>query len=259
MALRILGYSALLLQTLAKTEEVKTYGLPPLLPIVIYNGPGEWNAAEEVAELFAPMAEELKRFNPKQCYLTLKVMMLPEDALAGRGIAAQLFRFEQLNDPVKLKELVLETIERFHGAKYAEIRRIIAGWLSGVVAEGLHLPAAQIPSIHTLMGVHNMLEYHLKSWAAERVQEGWLQGLAEGKAKGKAEGLAEGLVEGEAQMARHLAADALLARFGVAPDEVRARLESISDPKALRHLAGAAWQAKSLDDFIALLPDGKPN
>ena len=176
---------------------------------------------------------------------------------------------------MKLKELVLETIERFHGEKYAEIRRIIAGWLSGVVAEGLHLPAAQIPSIHTLMGVHNMLEYHLKSWAAERVQEGWLQGLAEGEAKGKAEGLAEGkaeglvkgkaeglaegLVEGEAQMARHLAADALLVRFGVAPDEIRARLESISDPKALRHLAGAAWQAKSLDDFIALLPDSKPN
>ena len=56
-----------------------------------------------------------------------------------------------------------------------------------------------------------------------------------------------------------MAADALLARFGVAPEEVMARLEAIGDPEVLRRLGGEAWQAQSLADFIALLPDGKPD
>ena len=55
------------------------------------------------------------------------------------------------------------------------------------------------------------------------------------------------------------AQDALLTRFGVAPDEVMARLEAISDPETLRWLGGEAWQAKSLEDFITLLPDDKPD
>ena len=91
--------------------------------------------------------------------------------------------------------------------------------------------------MNELEGVHDMLAQTVDGWVEKGVKAGWVQG--------------------EAQMARHLAADALIARFGAAPAEVMARLEAISDPGVLRRLArGAAWQAASLEDFIALLPDG---
>ena len=59
MAVRVLVYSALFLQSLARANpKVRTEGYPPLLPFVIHTGPGDWEAKEEVAELFMPMSKE---------------------------------------------------------------------------------------------------------------------------------------------------------------------------------------------------------
>ena len=64
-------------------------------------------------------------------------------------------------------------------------------------------------------------------------------------------------VRGAARMARRLAKNALHARFGGVPEGVMARLEAIREPEVLQRLAeAAAWRAKSLEDFVALVPDG---
>ena len=263
MALRILVYSGLMLQILSKTEETKAHGLPPLLPIVIYNGSDEWHVAEDVADLFAPMHSALESFNPRQRYLPVKVMALPEEALQGGGIAAQVFRMERLRDLEQLDGLVQETIRRFSGEKYADIRRLVAGWLRDVLSVRFKVPADAIKGMETLQGVHSMLAHHVDLWKAECIQTGLAEGLAQGKAEGLALGEARGIqigaAQGEAQMARRLAADALVARFSVAPAQTRDALAAIDDPEVLRRLVRDAWQAKSLEDFIALLPDGKHN
>ena len=62
MALRLLVYAGLFLQTLVKSGKVASgEPLPPVFPVVIYNGEGEWKAAREVSELFAPMPRSLRR------------------------------------------------------------------------------------------------------------------------------------------------------------------------------------------------------
>jgi len=66
MALRILSYTALLLLDLVKTGKVQeSEGLPPVFPIVIYNGGKAWKAPQDVATLFAPMPESLKVYRPQ--------------------------------------------------------------------------------------------------------------------------------------------------------------------------------------------------
>ena len=66
MALRTLSYTALLLLDLIKTGRVhEGEGLPPVFPIVIYNGGKAWKAPQEVATLFAPMPESLKYYRPQ--------------------------------------------------------------------------------------------------------------------------------------------------------------------------------------------------
>lgn len=52
MAVRILVYLSLLYQDLIKTGQLTTDGrLPPVLPIVLYNGSRRWDAPVEIADL----------------------------------------------------------------------------------------------------------------------------------------------------------------------------------------------------------------
>ena len=172
--------------------------------------------------------------------LWIVLLSLPPSGPPVSCLAAQVLRMERISDRRELGGLVLETMRRFDRKKYGNIRRIIAGWLRSVVFERHHITGT-VQGMDELEGVYTMLAQTVDGWVEKGVQAGLSQGLA----------------RGEARMARRMTADALVARFGAAPDEIMARLETISDPEVLRRLAGAAaWQAKSLEDFIALLPDG---
>ena len=82
MVLRLLTYTALLLEHLAKEPEIKESGqLPPVLPIVLYNGSQPWSCAQDVAELFAPMPDGLRPFAPHMRYLLLEEHKVPRQAL----------------------------------------------------------------------------------------------------------------------------------------------------------------------------------
>ena len=45
MALRVLQYTAMLYHELLRSRTVKAGELPPVLPVVLYNGDAEWRAA----------------------------------------------------------------------------------------------------------------------------------------------------------------------------------------------------------------------
>ena len=65
MALRMLLYTGLLYQDRVRREELGPNGeLPPVLPVVLYNGPSRWTAAEDVAELIALAGEALACYIP---------------------------------------------------------------------------------------------------------------------------------------------------------------------------------------------------
>ena len=52
MALRMMVYLGLLYQDLLQQRQLTRSGkLPPVLPLVLYNGPGPWGAVRELAEL----------------------------------------------------------------------------------------------------------------------------------------------------------------------------------------------------------------
>ena len=53
---RILAYTALLWQDLIKSGAIREgEALPPVFPMVIYNGRTPWTAARDVAELLTPV------------------------------------------------------------------------------------------------------------------------------------------------------------------------------------------------------------
>jgi hypothetical protein len=82
MAVRLLAYLGLLYQDLVARKETLADGrLPPVVPIVLYNGEPPWDAPREVAELIAPGPAGLERYRPQLRYLLLL-------HLAAPGVAA---------------------------------------------------------------------------------------------------------------------------------------------------------------------------
>src|SRR3954471_14475248 len=95
MAVRLLGYEALLLADLIRTKvATPALGLPPVLTIVLYNGKRPWGAPTDLGSLFRAVPPGSERYLPQLAYLLVDENRLrPEelalpDGRAGRLVAA---------------------------------------------------------------------------------------------------------------------------------------------------------------------------
>ena len=72
MSIRILEYVALFYITLIRTNGIKKGDkLPPVIPIVLYNGIGTWDAPSSVREHEFNLPHELLRLQPAQEYILI--------------------------------------------------------------------------------------------------------------------------------------------------------------------------------------------
>lgn len=73
MALRMFVYVGLLYQDLIKRHELAADGLlPPVLPIVLYDGIRPWNASLSLGELIAAAPDGLEEYQPEMRYLLIE-------------------------------------------------------------------------------------------------------------------------------------------------------------------------------------------
>jgi hypothetical protein len=96
MAVRLLGYVALLLSDLIHTGAATTGAkLPAVLPLVLYNGKRPWNASLDLASLFQPPPPGAERLLPQLSYLLIDESRLRAEELAlPSNLVASLFRLE---------------------------------------------------------------------------------------------------------------------------------------------------------------------
>lgn len=242
MALRTLSYTTLLLLDLVKTGKVReNEGLPPVFPIVIYNGGKAWKAPQEVAALFAPMPESLKYYRPQHRHFLLDESRVPGEELdKSKGLAAQLLRLERAQEPEQVRRIVRELIARLHGPEYLSLRRAFTVWLGRVVLKRSGI-TEEIPEFQDLREVDAMLEERAAQWKDEYIRQGVMIGKAEGISIGETRGLGLAL------------RDLLEARFGTLPQSVTSYIASSSDSNALRTLTLSAYHAESLQAFIEQL------
>ena len=72
MAVRILTCTGLLYEDLIRRGALSAQGkLPPVLPVVFYNGERRWGAAREVGELIARVGGALPRHQPSQRHIVV--------------------------------------------------------------------------------------------------------------------------------------------------------------------------------------------
>ena len=235
MALRMMVYVGLLYQDLIKRGEVLADGrLPPILPIVLYNGSQRWSAATDIAELIPAVPGLVSEFKPNLKYLLIDENAYSTTELSSlRNLVAAVFRFEQAQSPTSIEDIINLLIEWL--ADRPDLKRMFALWIRATLMRKPNY-SILLPQIDDLQEIKVMLADRLEEWAhgymAEGEQKGKLEGLQEGLQKGELKGLQQGLQEGKQQglqQGEMLALQRLLAkRFGVIPVETVALLSHAS-------------------------------
>ena len=211
MALRTMVYTGLLYQGLiARDHILPGHRLPPVLPIVLYNGSRPWRAARDVSELIPAPPGLAGRFVPRMPYLLIDQGAYDPQSLAALpNLAAALFRLERLDDPQALAQVAAE-LNLWLGGQ-TELKRLFAQWIRMALARhpDYHI---SLPEIDDLQELHVMLSERPKQWFMQARREGWQEGLAEGRTEGQADLLIRQLIR----------------RFGPQPEAMLSRIRQAS-------------------------------
>jgi hypothetical protein len=208
MALRVLTYAGLLWQQLLREQRLPAGGkLPPILPVVLYNGNADWLAPVALRGLLAlPGGSPLWHWQPELRYHLIETGAFSEAELEKRdGLPALWFRLEDAGDPDRLlavADAVIAWLTRHPGFQGA--RAAFAALLGAKMTT--FQPDVQVPA--DLLEVRDMGTNRLEKWL-EAHQQQYLE-------KGLEEGLEKGRRAGEAALLLRL----LERRFGALPQSV---------------------------------------
>ena len=182
MALRILVYTGLLYQDLIRREAAGADGrLPPVLPVVLYNGHSRWTAPLDMSELIAPVGEDLARYQPVQRYFVLDGGIRRDDDLPRSNLVSAVVRLENSRTPADLRRVVDALVEWLPGPGQQEIKRSFGEWIRLVFAQR-GLDVSELPSRPQLEEVQTMLADRVKEWFDEAEEKGIERGRAEERA-----------------------------------------------------------------------------
>ena len=129
MAVRMLTYSGLLHQRLIDEGVLREHGaLPPVVPIVIYNGCGPWTAPMEVADLLAATEAMLGPYQPSQRYFLIdEARTRPVDLPPGNLVSA-LVALETTRDRQEIERHLRTLMGLLAGQDDDELRRAFSAW-----------------------------------------------------------------------------------------------------------------------------------
>ncbi len=183
-------------------------GLPPVLPIVIYNGDTRWKHSPEIFDLIQPHPAVLSEFQPKLKFWLLDEGKFSPAYLEGlQRVMAAIFRMEHAHDTTTVKQSI-----RYLGQAVAQsplkqaIDKAVLQWAQCNLLK--KFPGLKLPD--TLLEGTEMLEENLDRIYRNAVAEGVVLGKLEGKLEGESALL-------ERQIAK---------RFGPLTDNTRIRLNT---------------------------------
>lgn len=238
MAVRIMTYLGLLYQELIRTNKLTNNNkLPPVLPIVLYNGKGRWREAVDVVELVEAVPGGLEHYLPRLCYLLLDEGSLDEShQLELRNLAAALFRLEKSAMPRDMQNVVAALSAWLKAPSQTGLRRAFTVFIKRVLLPA-RMPGIELPELNDLQEVQAMLAERIDEWTENWVQQGIQQGIEQG--------IEQGIQKGE----RLVLTRQLAQRFGELPQWVSSRLEQASLTEVETWL-GRILEAKTLEEIF---------
>ena len=228
MALRMMVYIGLLYQDLIKQGVTLANGqLPPVLPIVLYNGNPKWTAATNVADLIPTVPGLVQQFKPSLKYLLIDQNAYSEAELAPlENLVAAVFRLERPANPESIKELV-ELLSEWLVDR-PDIRRMFAVWIRATLMKRPEY-GILINEVNDLQEVKTMLADKLEEWAKLHIAEGRQEGRQEGE-----------ILALQKQLSR---------KFGAIPASITEKI-AISTPEQVDIWLDRAFDGLSLEDIF---------
>ena len=126
MALRILAYIGQIHLHLVRSGQVGPRGeLPPVLPIVLYNGHSPWTASMDMRGLIAGAEGQLAELQPRQGYVLLDVHRMEVGELPPDNVVSLRVRLDL--EPVRrLPEVLGDAVRILAGPEFAALRQAFA-------------------------------------------------------------------------------------------------------------------------------------
>ena len=183
MALRMLVYVGLLYQHLVRQKDLtENRQLPPVLPIVLYNGGRSWSAPTQLADLIAD-AEGLDSFRPRFEFLLLDEGRILRERLESLDSpVAAMFEIEQSHDPGELTRVVDKLCRLLADEELAEVRRDFATWLKRLIVPA-RFAEFELTELEQLEEFRVMIEERVKEWTRQWEAEGYQRGIEDGLEK----------------------------------------------------------------------------
>jgi len=232
MALRLMVYAGLLYQRLIDEKQIRAGDfLPPILPIVLYNGKRAWTAPLEVAELMAECPKELARYRPGMRYFLLEEHARDDAELAGmENLAAIVFRFEKCRTREDFERVIEAMVQWASAPKHRDSVKRLARWVLQVLWQQ-RLPKEPTLDLDELQECGTMLKEQVKEWERELREEGIQEGIEKGEA---------GVVLRQLEQ-----------KFGPIPAEFRCRIGEADSHQLLTWAERILWAERIEDVFKA--------
>lgn len=238
MPIRMMQYVSALYDHLVRSKAVDlANGLPPVLPIVLYNGDKRWQHSPEIFDLIQPHPTVLAEFQPRLKFWLLDEGRFSPDYLESlQRVMAAIFRMEHAHDTEAVKQAI-----RYVGRSVAQSPFKLA--IDKAVMQWLHyrlddtLSNLKLPDIDDILKGTEMIETNLERIRAKAVAEARAEGMMLGIHEGKLQGIHEGKLEGESTLLERL----IVKRFGPLSDNTRNRLKTATSEQL------ETWAERMLD------------
>ena len=253
MALRVRTYVDLLYRALwAARRPGAPDRLPPVLPVVLYNGESAWTAAASVEELVAPEVRPSGPSGPVALfagsrYLALDVGRAEVGESEPEDVVSLVIGIERMSSREEGYGTLACAFSVLRGAGHRELRRVFHTWFSlmvgpdagGAAIEGFE----EMERLEEAGELRTAVQDRVRAWREADREQGREQGLAEGVEQGRAEGV---------EQERALLLRQAERKFGAeAAGRLAALLAGIEDPERLADVGEWIIDCVSGDELIA--------
>ena len=250
MSFRVLRYMVLILTDYAAEQEkqckgitgTKTFRYPPVLPVVFYDGPGNWTAETNFSSRVY-LRDALGEFIPNFRYLTVPLSRYTNQELVDKGDELSLImlvdKLRSAADFGNLSEIPEEYFENLSRNSPESVLKLI-GKIISVLLLRLNVPREEAAEFTDRIERRDFTVL-FENFEAYDVQETRRISRAEGKAEGKAEAILE-----------------LLSDLGKIPETVKEDILQEKDLSLLTKWLKTAARAESVEQFLEAMELGNP-
>ncbi len=214
IALRMLKYLLEFYQHLIHNKKLKK--LPPVFPILLYNGNKKWTAKQNIFDLIdtPPELAKIKPYLPHFKYFKIIENEFSDKLLEDMSnIISTIFLLEK-KDHKHLQEFIKSISDKLKSENINAMQTFLI-WLQHYLFKNAAPGTLEkgIKKLKSLTEVKSMLATTIEKWETALRSEGWKKGKSEGWKEGRFEGRSEGIKEEQRIVIENMYAKGFSATF----------------------------------------------